>query len=88
MTVFLNPNAKSLLKNKNMESTTANCKTSTTTADEIVSDLKMATKIFQQYSMLENIDFLGCSGGYCIEKINALENALKYLKRNIRLLDK
>lgn len=69
-------------------STTGNCKKSIIHADEIVSYLKKTTRVLENYSMINEVDFFGCSYNYCIEKINRLENTLKYLKKNLKLLDK
>jgi hypothetical protein len=70
------------------EMSTIGIKKSPLHANEIVSDLKNITRQIDIYSMVDEIDFLGCSSIYVIEKICRLEVALKYLKKNIRLLDK
>ncbi|MFH1036066.1 MAG: hypothetical protein V1806_16305 [Pseudomonadota bacterium] len=56
-------------------------------ADIIVSNIKDMTKTIDFYLTKRNIDFLGCSSLYCIEKVCHLEVVLKYLKKHLNSVD-
>ena len=57
-------------------------------ADDIVSLVKEQKRQIEALWTGDNINFMGCSEGYCEEKINALISVLKDFKQYLKRQDK
>lgn len=57
-------------------------------ADEIVSRMKELSKEITQLAIPDDIDFLGCSSDYVIEKIDILISDLEWIKDRIKNVSK
>lgn len=57
-------------------------------AIEIVSDVKKARETLGAWGISYDLDFLGCSSEYVLEKITLLQNDLALMKKIVKDIDK